>query len=114
MLLCYFLPSLLTSFGIVDPSHSQTYTFAKLYLLPTSLVLLTLSTDFKGIIDLGPKAIIMFLAGTVGIVIGGPLAVFFVAWVMPNGIDGVGVGELWRASRRWPDRGLVAAPTKRR
>lgn len=49
---------------------------ASKFLLPTSLVLLTLGIDFNRIIKLGPKAIIMMLAGTFGVIIGGPIAFF--------------------------------------
>ena len=64
LLLCYFLPSLLTTLGIVDPENSQLYFVASRYLLPASLVLLTLSIDLKEVFKLGPKALIMFLTGT--------------------------------------------------
>jgi len=52
LLLCYFLPSLLNTFGIVNPETSNLYFVASRYLLPASLVLLTLSIDFKGIVKL--------------------------------------------------------------
>ena len=74
LLLCYFLPSLLNTFGIVDGDTSKLYFVASRYLLPACLVLLILSVDLKAILSLGPKAIVMFLTGTVGIVIGGPIA----------------------------------------
>jgi len=69
---------------------------ASRYLLPASLVLLTLSIDFKAIIGLGPKAIIMFLAGTFGIVIGGPLALLLFSYVAPEVVGGAGPDEIWR------------------
>jgi len=46
--------------------HSSLYFVASRYLLPASLVLLCISIDFKGIINLGPKALIMFFAATLG------------------------------------------------
>ena len=60
LLLCYFLPSLLTSFQIIDPSQSRLYFMASRYLLPAALILLTLSIDFSEVVKLGPKALIMF------------------------------------------------------
>ena len=69
---------------------------ASRYLLPTSLVLLTLSIDFKGIMKLGPKALIMFLAGSLGIILGGPMALFVISWVYPEILGGVGPDEVWR------------------
>ena len=70
LLFCYFLPALLTSFGLVDPKESQLYFVASRYFLPASLILLTLSVDLKEIFKLGPKALIMFFTGTVGVIIG--------------------------------------------
>ena len=69
LLLCYLLPSLLTLFGLVDPEASQLPFITKRCLLPTSLILLTLCTDLRAVFGLGPKALIMFLTGTVGVVI---------------------------------------------
>ena len=34
LLLCYFLPSLLTTFGVVDPETSRLYFIASRFLLP--------------------------------------------------------------------------------
>lgn len=96
VLMCYFLPSVLNSLGIVDPSQSRLYFMASRYLLPACLILLTLSTDLKGIINLGPKAIIMFLAGTTGIVIGGPLAILIVSSFAPEVVGGSGPDAVWR------------------
>jgi uncharacterized membrane protein len=52
---------------------SSLYTIASRYLLPASLVL-PYSINFAALKKLGSKAIIMFLAGTLGIIIGGPFA----------------------------------------
>src|SRR5690606_37575780 len=84
LLLCYFLPGMLNSFGIIDGENSGLYTMAKNYLLPASLVLFTLSIDFKSLMRLGPKAIIVFLAGTLGIVIGGPIALYITQVMFPE------------------------------
>jgi uncharacterized membrane protein len=66
VLLCYFLPSLLNTFNIVDGEQSQLYFVASRYLLPACLVLLTLSVDLKAIASLGSKAVILFSTGTLG------------------------------------------------
>jgi len=60
LLLCYFIPAIFNSLGIVNGEISQTYFIASRYLLPAALVLLTLSIDLKAIFNLGPKALIMF------------------------------------------------------
>lgn len=96
LLLCYFLPSLLNSFGVVDGEASGLYFVASRYLLPTCLVLLTLSVDFAAIARLGYKAIVMFLTGTVGIVLGGPLSILIVGAVNPEVVSGQGPEAVWR------------------
>ncbi len=75
--------------------HSQLYFVASRYLLPASLILLCVSIDFKGLINLGPKALIMFFAATLGIVIGGPIALFIILEIAP-GIIAADNDQLWR------------------
>ncbi|HKK45657.1 MAG TPA: DUF819 family protein [Balneolaceae bacterium] len=96
LLLCYFLPSILNSLGLISGKESNLYFVASRYLLPASLVLLTISVDFKGIIGLGPKALIMFLAGSLGIVIGGPLTLMTAGYLAPHLTSGTGPDALWR------------------
>jgi uncharacterized membrane protein len=96
ILLCYFIPAVLNSVGIISGETSALYKVASRYLLPASLVLLTLSIDFKGILKLGPKALIMFLAGSIGIIIGGPLALLTVSTFHPEILNGAGPDEIWR------------------
>ena len=96
LLLCYFVPSILNSAGIISGDSSNLYFVASRYLLPASLVLLCLSIDLKGIVKLGPKAIIMFFAGTLGIVLGGPIAILAVSAFAPDLIGGSGPDEVWR------------------
>ncbi|MGK0410386.1 MAG: putative membrane protein [Shewanella psychromarinicola] len=96
LLLCYFLPSLLNTFGVIDGHTSQLYFVASRYLLPACLVLLILSVDLKAILSLGPKAVIMFLTGTLGIVIGGPIALLSVSMIDPSLLGGNGPDAVWR------------------
>ncbi len=96
LLLCYFIPGLLNwPLHWVDGNASSLYFVASRYLLPASLVLLCLSIDFQGIRRLGPKALIMFFAATLGIVLGGPIAILLIKWLMPNLIQ-VDMDQLWR------------------
>ena len=96
LLLCYFLPAFLNwPLGWVSGEKSQLYFVASRYLLPASLILLCISIDFKGIINLGPKAIIMFLAATFGIVLGGPIALFVTMTFFPDLIPAA-PEEIWR------------------
>lgn len=96
ILLSYFLPSLLNTFGLVDPEKSRLYYVASRFLLPACLVFLTLSIDLKEIARLGPKALIMFFAATVGVIIGGPLSILIVSSFAPDIIGGIGPDAVWR------------------
>lgn len=96
LLLCYFLPSLLNSFELVNPEDSKLYFVASRFLLPAALVLLTISVDLKGIIRLGPKAGVMFLTGTLGIVIGGPVAFITVRALFPDTFTDSAAEDIWR------------------
>jgi len=95
LLLCYFLPSLLTTFGVVDPEQSRLYFVASRYLLPAALVLLTLSADLPATMRLGPKALIMFATGTLGVMIGGPVAIWLTSVIAPD-LLGSGPEAIWR------------------
>lgn len=109
LLLCYLLPSILSSTGIiaaewntitetgkVEENESSLYFMASRYLLPAALVLMTLSIDLKAVFNLGPKALVMFLTGTLGIIIGGPLAIIIIGSVSPETVGGTGADAVWR------------------
>ena len=96
LLLCYFIPSIFNSLGIISGEISNLYFVSSRYLLPASLVLLTISIDLKEIVRLGPKALIMFFTATFGIIAGGPLSVFLVSIISPDLVGGVGPDSLWR------------------
>ncbi len=96
LLLCYLIPAVLDSLGLISKEYSGLYTMAKNYLLPGALILMTLGIDFKGIINLGPKALIMFLTATVGIIIGGPLAILIYSAIDPEVVGGIGYDAAWR------------------
>lgn len=96
LLMCYLLPALMVSFGLVDEASSNTYFMASRYLLPAALILMTLSIDLKALFSLGSKAMIMFLTGTVGIVIGGPIAILIVSIFSPETVGGNGFDAIWR------------------
>jgi len=92
LVLCYFLPALYNTLGLIDAEASSLYRVASRYLLPATLVLLTLSIDFPAIARLGPKAIVLFVTGTIGVVIGGPIAIALWSVIAP---DVVG-GDVWK------------------
>ncbi|MDY7108474.1 MAG: DUF819 family protein [Planctomycetota bacterium] len=87
LVFCYFVPTTLTTLGVL-PDGSPLYDWIKMFLLPASLLLLILALDVPGILRLGPKAVIMLLSGTLGVVIGGPLALLIFKGVVPE--------ETWR------------------
>ena len=96
VLMCYLLPAILTSTGIVSDEISNLYFMASRYLLPAALVLMTLSIDIKAISNLGSKAIIMFLTGSAGIIIGGPIAILIVSIFSPDTVGGNDFDAIWR------------------
>lgn len=142
LLLCYFIPSIVSSLGIIASSwidvsatlshltslghdvsgisgiedlkvfitenkieesvysgfvgKSKLYYMASRYLLPASLVLLTISISLKEVFKLGPKALIMFFTATIGVIIGGPIAILFFKFVAPDLLVSVEGTEVWR------------------
>lgn len=96
ILLCYLLPSLMNSFGLISSEQSNLWPVARDYFLPACLVLMTLSIDLKAVIGLGPKALIMFFTATVGIIIGGPIAILIVSLLNPETVGGEGMNAAWR------------------
>ena len=109
LFIAYFIPALLTTTGVISPEWTSVtqagelvsgktslYYVASRYLLPAALVLMTLSIDLKAVFNLGPKALIMFLTGTAGIIIGGPIAVLLVGSFWPEAVGGQGADAVWR------------------
>ncbi|HET8855560.1 MAG TPA: DUF819 family protein [Salinimicrobium sp.] len=96
LLMCYLIPAIFSSLGIISDETSQLYFMASRYLLPASLVLMTLSIDLKAVFGLGPKALVMFFTGTIGIIFGGPIALIIVSAINPEITAGVGPDALWR------------------
>ena len=109
LLMCYLLPSILSTLNIISPEwetvneageiikeKSKIYFITSRFMLPAALILLTLSLDFKAMIKLGPKALIMFLTGTVGVIIGGPIAILIMSVFSPETVGGAGPDAVWR------------------
>lgn len=96
ILLCYFLPGVLNTFGIISGESSGVYPFVSKYLLPACLLLFTLSLDLEMLKKLGLKALLVFLAGTLGVIIGGPLAVKIVSSFKPEVFYMGTENEVWR------------------
>lgn len=96
ILLCYFVPGVLNTFNLFSGKESGIYPFVSKYLLPVCLFLFTLSLDIEILKKFGWKAILVFLSGTVGIIIGGPLAVKIVFILNPEVFEATGEHALWR------------------
>lgn len=84
--------------AVFEPFHreSSAYRVASNYFLPAALLLFCLSLDLKGIVSLGPKALVMFFAATLGVVLGGPIALWTVLNLMPDGFIPADRGEVWK------------------
>lgn len=92
LLLCYLIPSLFNTIGLIDGHSSRLYPVARDYLLPSALVLLTVAVDFGAIVRLGPKALAMFLTGTASVMLGA-----IAAFLAMRGVHAETVaGDVWR------------------
>jgi uncharacterized membrane protein len=88
VIFAYFLPMFATTFGIT-PAASPLYDWMTAYLLPFALFLLMITVDVPVILRLGKIALLMMLAGTLGIVIGAPVAyLIFGAFLPPDAWQG--------------------------
>ena len=109
LFVAYMLPALLTTIGLIAPEWTSVkengeliegstnlYFVASRYLLPAALVLMTLSIDLKAVFNLGWKALVMFFTGTIGIIIGGPIAILLISTFSPETVGGVGPDAVWR------------------
>jgi uncharacterized membrane protein len=89
---CYLLPALYNTFGLIDGNASGLYPMARDYLLPSSLVLFCVAMDVGAILRLGPKALVMFLTGTFGVMLGAIVAFAVMDVVYPTAVS----GDTWR------------------
>ncbi|KAF1720735.1 DUF819 domain-containing protein [Pseudoxanthomonas wuyuanensis] len=92
LLMCYLLPAIYNSIGLIDGETSQLYPMARDYLLPSSLALFCIAIDIGAILRLGPKAIIMFLTGTLGVMLGAIVSFVALGIIHPETV----AGDTWR------------------
>ncbi len=92
LLLCYFVPGLFNSFGVISGSDSNLYSMSSNYLLPACLVLFTLNINFREVWKLRKNVGILFFTGMVGIVLGGPFAVWLFSLFAPEVVG----GDVWK------------------
>ncbi|WP_454831905.1 DUF819 family protein [Pseudoxanthomonas wuyuanensis] len=92
LLMCYLLPAIYNSIGLIDGETSKLYPMARDYLLPSSLALFCIAIDIGAILRLGPKAIIMFLTGTAGVMLGAIVSFVALGIIHPETV----AGDTWR------------------
>ncbi|MEZ4909769.1 MAG: DUF819 family protein [Saprospiraceae bacterium] len=96
LLLCYFIPALLNwPLNLISGDISNIYHVSTRYLLPAAIIFLCLSIDFKGLLNLGSKSLIMFITAVMGIVLGGPIAFLSAKYLFPTIIP-VEPETLWK------------------
>lgn len=89
ILWAYMVPMVSTSLGIL-PAASPAYDWITRYVLLVALLLLMMTVDVPALLRLGRPATIMMLAGTAGIVVGGPVALAtFGRWLPPDAWKGL-------------------------
>jgi uncharacterized membrane protein len=79
----YFVPTISTTLGITPPA-SPAYDWTIRYLLPTALLLLMITVDLRSLLRLGPLALFMLVTGTVGILVGAPVALIVFGPFLPE------------------------------
>lgn len=89
LLLCYFIPGLYNTFGLIDGEASKLYNpITSRVLLPGALVLLTLSIDIRAVLRLGPKLLAMYVVASLSVMLGGVLAFLLFRTVSPETVAG--------------------------
>ena len=89
LLLCYFIPGIYNSVGLIDGNASKLYNpVASRVLLPAALVLLTLTIDLKAIVKLGPKLLLMYAGASLSVMAVGVLAFLLFRALHPETVAG--------------------------
>jgi uncharacterized membrane protein len=83
VLLAYFLPTIATATRLLPP-QSPAYDWMTRYMLTLALFLLMTTVDLRSVLRLGPMALAMMLAGSLGIVIGAPIVLLLFGPVLPH------------------------------
>jgi len=102
LLLCYFIPGLYNTFGLIDGETTRLYDpVARDVFLPAALVLLTLSIDLKGILGLGWKMLAMYVAAVLSIMLGAVVAFWLMNLVHPATMAGSTWGGMAALAGSW-------------
>lgn len=102
LLLCYFIPGIYNSVGLIDGGASKLYNpVASRVLLPAALVLLTLTIDLKGVLKLGPKLLAMYAGASISIMIGAWVAFWLMGLIHPETVAGDTWGGMAALAGSW-------------
>jgi len=95
ILLLYLLPTIATNTGLVARGNTIRELSMDI-VLPVSLILLTSIIHIPDLLKVTRQGLIVFLFGTVGIVIGGPVALFVYGLFDPVVLTAAGEQATWR------------------
>ncbi|HSD16115.1 MAG TPA: DUF819 family protein [Thermomonas sp.] len=102
LLLCYFIPGIYNSIGLIDGAASKLYNpVASRVLLPAALVLLTLTIDLKGVLRLGPKLLAMYVGASISVMLGAFVAFWVMGLVHPETVAGDTWGGMAALAGSW-------------
>ena len=102
LLLCYFIPGIFNSIGLIDGSASKLYNpVASRVLLPASLVLLTLTIDLKGVIGLGWKVLAMYFGASLTVMAGAFVSFWLMGLLHPETVAGDTWGGMAALAGSW-------------
>ncbi|MGO1003424.1 DUF819 family protein [Lysobacter sp. CA196] len=102
LLLCYFIPGIYNTIGLVDGANTKLYNpVASRVLLPAALVLLTLTIDLKGVLKLGPKLLVMYAVSSLSVMAGAIAAFMLMGAVHPETVAGDTWGGMAALAGSW-------------
>ncbi|MFT4178573.1 MAG: DUF819 family protein [Thermomonas sp.] len=102
LLLCYFIPGIFNSIGLIDGSASKLYNpVASRVLLPASLVLLTLTIDLKGVLGLGWKVLAMYFGASLTVMLGAFASFWLMGLLHPDTVAGDTWGGMAALAGSW-------------
>ncbi len=91
LLFIYLLPAIFSNTGLI-PNESGVYDWLGDYILPVFLVMLLLDVDVKATVRVMGRGVFVMLIGTLGVVIGAPIAYMVVkGWLEPEAWKGYAV-----------------------
>jgi len=90
LIFIYLIPVGLSNVGVI-PTQSPVYGFMRESVLPMFLVLMLLRVDFLATVRAMGRGVIVMLMGTLGVVVGAPIALFLVK----HGLQGLGA-DAWK------------------